>query len=832
MQVAGAAPLPLFYTVCGPVSSDVCLSSCLYLLRLPPTPPLFLTAHLHHTPATPAPFAYSPMRRAVSKFIPGKLQRPPGLEQPPSYKIDSSSVDDFYIALDLPHKLWLPGEEILGQVILISKKHLANIAIEFCLSGYIKINALPHSKLKTVKRTLFNHNIRIYGPDPDRPRQLDLDEFVNGLYKGEHRFPFIVKLPKKRIFTSIDFGKGAIEYVLKTSLRSADDPVSSSGSPAESPGAGAGASSNDLFARARLFTKLNSAAYSSEKIISLVNPIDVAELPPPKPKRLIINDPRRNKHLLRVESSTSTINTFSTFSSNNLDTELNLNMTLTSSANPAHALTPGAQGNTPNSLHNTHVSPGNSAPSSFSPSLNADPSRPNNNIRVSMELPQSGYLRGELIPIKLNIHHLKKIQDTKGIIVTLVRVCRLDYGPDGLYESFRKDLLQLIIPLFVDPATFQLEINTSLRVPPDAFPTIAGCPMVSFQYFIEVMLNLSGKSLSVDGPSEHPKSNLAPSDDISAGPSISPGNQGNYTYHAYQNRSEFINTDKFKRLKKFLQITSEVVIGTHRLDRLPVAASPDGSHAHVNGVNRSSVTSSSNSASPSTQAHAHIQAPLLQAHAPGNFTHQRTGMPSMIGAIPESLPMNNFTPPYQRGPVGSSHQHLSPLASAPTYEDIIADVAMPQQPNLSEKERMRLHEQSLLPSEPQFDASSDAEDRETVSPMDPSHDILEEMVQGSNALSSNSGLHQYRPNSFAPLHSGNSPSDPLSQAVHDHLSLLPGSFEHEPPLWDENDLYESRGQIDNNDGIGPEGPLDFVPNYDAAGNDRLVVQQSEQEQGH
>lgn len=771
------------------------------------------------------------MRRAVSKFIPGKLQRPPGLDQPPSYKIDSSSVDDFYIALDLPHKLWLPGEEILGQVILISKKHLANIAIEFCLSGYIKINALPHSKLKTVKRTLFNHNIRIYGPDPDRPRQLDADEFVNGLYKGEHRFPFIVKLPKKRIFTSIDFGKGAIEYVLKTSLRSADDPVSSSGSPsAESPGAG----SNDLFARARQFTKMNGAAYSSEKIISLVNPLDVAELPPPKPKRLIINDPRRNKRLLRVESSTSTINTFSTLSSNNLDTELNFNMTLTNSGNPAHSLTPGALGNTPTSLHNTHISPGNSAPSSFSPSLNADPTRPNNNIRVSMELPQSGFLRGELIPIKLNIHHLKKIQDTKGIIVTLVRVCRLDYGPDGLYESFRKDLLQLIIPLFVDPATFQLEINTSLRVPPDAFPTISGCPMVSFQYFIEVMLNLSGKSLSVDGPSEHPKSNLAPSQDdmLSAGPGISPNNQGNYTYHAYQNRSEFINTDKFKRLKKFLQITSEVVIGTHRLDRLPIAASPDGQHGVVNGTNRSSATSSSNSASPSTQAHAHIQAPLLQAHAPGNFTHQRTGMANMIGAIPETLPMHNFTPPYRRESLGATPLHLSPLASAPTYEDIIADVAMPQEPNLTEKERMKLHEQSLLPSEPQFDASSDAEDRETVSPMDPSHDILEEMVQGSNALSSNSGLHQYRPNSFAPLHSGSSPHESQGHNSHDPMSMLPGTFDHESQLWDQNDLYESHGQIENHDGIGPEGPLDFVPNYDTAANDRLVVQQSEQEQGH
>lgn len=750
------------------------------------------------------------MRRAVSKFIPGKLARPPGTvpEPQPSYKIDSSSVEDFYISLDSPHKSWLPGEEISGQVILILKKHLANIAIEFCLCGYVKINASPHLKLKTMKRTLFNHNIRIYGPDPDRPRSSDNDEFVNGLYKGEHRFPFIVKLPKKRVFTSIDFGKGAIEYVLKTALRSADEPVSANLPSAESPGA----ITTDLFARARQLTRTNGAAYTSEKIISLVNPIDVAELPAPKPKRLIIKDPRRNTRLLRVESSTSTVNTFSTMLSNNSENELTLTTPLTSSqTNPAV---------TPNLLHNSHISPGHSVPSNLSPSLNADGPRLNT-IRVSMELPQSGFLRGELIPIKLYIHHLKKIQDTKGIIVTLVRVCRIDYGPDGHYESFRKDLLQLIIPLFVDPNTFQSEINTSLRVPPDAFPTISGCPMVSFQYFIEVMLNLSGKSLSIDVPNDYPKSNPAPSEDmLTAGSGISPGNQGNYTYHAYQNRSEFINTDKYKRLKKFLQITSEVVIGTHRLDKQQTLSTPpEGQNEPLaNGSRRSLSASTTSSASPSTQAHTHIQAPQHQIHA------ARSGM-SSISAIPESATMSNFTPPYQRHSMGGTALQESPLASAPMYEDVLADVAMPPQPNLTEKERMRLHEQSLLPSEPQFDASSDNEDRETVSPMDPSHDILDEIAQGGTpSVNSSPALNQFSTGSFPQEQSsrGNEP-------VNDSMNWL----DQEVPIWEQNDLYEPDGNFNNADTIVQEGAYDLVPNYDSAGNDQLVGQHAEnQEQEH
>ena len=37
-------------------------------------------------------------------------------------------------------------------------------------------------------------------------------------FKREHVFPFIVKLPNKRVFTSIDFGKGSINYTLKASI--------------------------------------------------------------------------------------------------------------------------------------------------------------------------------------------------------------------------------------------------------------------------------------------------------------------------------------------------------------------------------------------------------------------------------------------------------------------------------------------------------------------------------------------------------------------------------------------------------------------------------------
>ncbi|EEQ39317.1 hypothetical protein CLUG_03445 [Clavispora lusitaniae ATCC 42720] len=687
------------------------------------------------------------MKRAVAKFMPGKSTKPRA-ESPSTFKIDHNSVEDFYISLDNPHKSWLPGEEISGQIVLISRKNLANIAIVFSLCGYVKIHASPHSKLRPVKHTLFSHTIKIYGPDADHPQAENANEFVNGLYKGEHRFPFIVKLPNKRVFTSIDFGKGAIVYVLKTHLRSATD----SSGDTSSPGSTASPGSTDIFSMTKSLSKLSTPSFTSEKFVNLINPIDVSELPPQKPKRLIIKDPRRKGKPSRVSSSNATLNTFSTLSSNDSDS---ISTALTS-PNPI----------TPNSM-NTH-GPNGSSPKTIEP-------HQQKNIRVSMEISQRGFLRGELIPIKLSIKHLRKIQDSKGIIVTLVRVCRLDYGPDGFYESFRKDLQQSVIPLFVDPNTFSSEINTSLRVPPDAFPTISGCPIVSFQYFIEVMLNLSGKSLSLEGPSEHPKSSVVPLEE----PSMSPGNSGSYSFHPYaiaQNRSDFINTDKFKRSKKFLQITSEVIIGTHRSDKAMSATSPDASASIVNSRRSSDSTNS-----------------------PGQFqTSSQPRSPSQLPPIPESFQVDNFAVPSYietTNPAIEAHNGTSETQSAPMYEDVPA-VPMPQtQENLSEKERVRQHEASLMPSEPQFGDSEG--ESETVSPLDPDSHILDSLVDEP---------------SFG--HMSQSYSSPLGQET--SLSLRPNESAHDlyqAPLSSAPDLHE---------GIGSEGAKDYVPNYDNAANDQLI----------
>lgn len=705
------------------------------------------------------------MRRAVSKLIP-RLGRSENLP----YRLDHAAVEDFYIALDHPHKSWLPGDEILGQVILILKRNLANIAIVFLFAGYVRINALHHLKLRAVKHVLFNHNIKIYGPETATG-----DDFANGLYKGEHRFPFIVKLPNKRVYTLLDFGKGAIEYVLKALLRSADSPAPLLPGASPLPG-------TELLGKARALLKLHLPTFTLERTIQLVNPIDVAELAPPKPKRLLIKDPRRTLALARVQLLASTIATFSTLLSNNLDSE-----SIATGPTP----TGGSAAQTP--TLGVHASPSNASATLSGAASSPGTDRPSY-IRVSMELGQRGFLRGELIPIKVSISHFKKIQDLRGVIVTLVRVCRLDYGPDGLYESFRKDLLQLVIPLYVDPTTLLLELHTSLRVPPDAFPTILGCPMVLFQYFVEVMLNLSGKPVSVDAvDAVRP---LAPPDDAA-----------DYTYHTYasaQSRSDFINTDKFKRLKKFVHITSEVVIGTHRLERvldaslcgrrllLGLVSNPASPYALRAGINLIPEAARLDDFSIPP----YPEAVLPGGAGAGSVLGQAVVRPNVLGDVLGSLggtlggigdahgaggsegegstgilgtPAVSGTPGASGASAVSGTPRLSAL-SAPTYDAVGVNPLH----NLSEKERMRLHEASLLPSEPQFDAS-DVDD--TVSPMDPTTDILDELISHENLDTAGSDMFQAG------------------------VSEIP-------------DIHE---------GIGLEGAHDYVPNYDASGNDRLVI---------
>lgn len=124
---------------------------------------------------------------------------------------------------------------------------------------------------------------------------------------------------------------------------------------------------------------------------------------------------------------------------------------------------------------------------------------------------KAGALSGDNIPVKISIHHTKPIKSLNGIILTLHRQTRFDpvsrfqpplkkalssaAGGGSGGGTFRKDLAQTVMPLIVDPNTLTAVIRANLRVPEDVFPTITSVPggEVSFRYYVEVVVDLGGK---------------------------------------------------------------------------------------------------------------------------------------------------------------------------------------------------------------------------------------------------------------------------------------------------------------------------------------------------
>jgi hypothetical protein len=148
-------------------------------------------------------------------------------------------------------------------------------------------------------------------------------------------------------------------------------------------------------------------------------------------------------------------------------------------------------------------------------------------ITCTTELLRPGALPGDTVPIKIIIHHTKRVQSPHGVIVTLYRQGRIDAHPDiplgppgkgkkpqyeGYYPKsktglgglslssagscsvFRKDLSQSFAPLVVDPRDMTAVVKTTIRIPEDVFPTITRVPgaMITFKYYIEVVIDLRG----------------------------------------------------------------------------------------------------------------------------------------------------------------------------------------------------------------------------------------------------------------------------------------------------------------------------------------------------
>lgn len=248
---------------------------------------------------------------------------------------------------------------------------------------------------------------------------------------------------------------------------------------------------------------------------------------------------------------------------------------------------------------------GNSQPDSSSQSQSTSTNtRPNDskgsvavkNITTEVESCVGGCLRGDSIPVKVSVNHVKHIKSMNGVIVTLFRQARVDMHPAiplgptekslnpkyedyyprsktglgglslsgaGSSHMFRKDLSQTVQPLIVDPGSLFSEVTVKVRVPEDAFPTISTVPgaMISFRYYVEVVVDIQGK--------------LAPQERIMAGltgvtaTTMSGGGDDLENERSGMGAAGMymVDTAPVRRDKGVVSATFEVVIGTRDSER-------------------------------------------------------------------------------------------------------------------------------------------------------------------------------------------------------------------------------------------------------------------------
>ncbi len=237
-----------------------------------------------------------------------------------------------------------------------------------------------------------------------------------------------------------------------------------------------------------------------------------------------------------------------------------------------------------------------------------------NTVSAKTELLQGGCLAGNALPLRITVQHDKPVKIMQGIIITLYRQGRIDTHPAiplgpfrkgekrryedyypksctglgglslssaGSSRSFRQDLNQIFVPIIIDPQSLTAVINTSIQAPADLFPSIRNVPgaMVSFKYFIEIVVDLRGKLSGQDRIRPHLSMTSTPQHGYGE-PKVSRCEGADGVSYLSTPGFNYLITDQLRRTRGIISTRTEVIIGTrdsarrqgkHSQDRIKVA---------------------------------------------------------------------------------------------------------------------------------------------------------------------------------------------------------------------------------------------------------------------
>ncbi|KAH8884468.1 hypothetical protein GQ53DRAFT_730673 [Thozetella sp. PMI_491] len=629
------------------------------------------------------------------------------------------NIADFHVSPTDPHRKYAAGDHVHGAVVLTVIKPIRITHLTVSLHGFVRVykghaagGNEPIVNPAEVPASGGGSRFKYFG---NGHASLFQDEQVlsgdGKLEVGKYEFNFDLMFPNKNLPSSIDFERGTISYMITATLTR---PTSI------------------------------SPTTTCERKINFLDTVDVGPLAPPR-SRTIYLEPisKRSRKRKPPEGDRDKAASEATEpAADSTSSRPNENSTEGSHSGAGEDLTPDSTHNNPRSPVHSDIRSvsGDSAVSGSTGLSRADPmsggsatsqagggripGMDDRTITATIELLKGGCLPGDVVSIKISVQHIKRIKSMHGVIVTLYRQGRIDSSPpisqfkelskeevkrlekDEYYPKsrtglgglsltsagpcsvFRKDLSQAFSPLIIDPGTLSASVNTAVRIPADAFPTIRGVPgeMISFKYQLEVIVDLGGKlagqlqggnsssgggtqGASVGAPI-NPYETGAPSIPWGSGPSI-------------------IDTDRLRREKGVISVVFEVVVGTvdtARNDKRGKEAVRPSAPIQIQHI-------------PESDAY-DIGAPQKGAY-PEGYRDDGYGPEDHRQDYPEQFPQEYAPPGLPLHPYWSPAQ--AQQAAAPVY---VPPPEVPDDRNLTEKERIRRAEERLLPSQPEAEAPS------------------------------------------------------------------------------------------------------------------------------
>ncbi len=393
------------------------------------------------------------------------------------------------------------------------------------------------------------------------------------------------------------------------------------------------------------------------------------------------------------------------------------------------------------------------------------------------ELLQGGCLPGDMLQLRISVDHRNPVKTMQGIIITVFRQGRIDTHPalplgqserggKSQYEDyypksrtglgglsltsagssrvFRQDLAQTIMPLIIDPQSLGASIKTSIQMPDHVFPTITCVPgsMISFKYYVEIVIDLRGRSAGQDRFLPHLSITNLPQHSY-GDPKISKIDNGDGISYSATPGFNCLITDQLRRTKDVVFTTTEVIVGTKDSTRARGKHKKSTTDADQSDTGQDVQPNGDESVSATYPLPHHQQTPsqaLPQGVLP---TQQHPSDSSGPDLQTPAFPLPDFDEPLdEKTRIRRAEERLLP--SSPPQDDEPSAVSMAPIAPFAHNEEDFIHRYGYRASAPSYDGpytyDSGPDDGRSLQPQNPASSLVSSTAQGNTAQDSTAQL--------------------------------------------------------------------------------------------